>query len=53
MKRSERGVKFGQQSKNSLWIRLDVAHIITKGLTESENHVHRPRQLNCWCLCGV
>jgi hypothetical protein len=53
MKRSERGVKFGQHSKNSPWIRLNGAHIITKRLIESENHVHRPRQLNYWCLCGV
>jgi hypothetical protein len=36
-----------------LWIRLNGTHIITEALTESENHVHKPRQLNCWCMEGV
>jgi hypothetical protein len=53
VKRSEGEVKFGQQSKKSHWIRLNGTHIIIEWLTESEDHIHIPGQLNCWCLYGV
>jgi len=33
-----------------LWIRLDGAHITTEALTELKNHVHEPRESNCWCM---
>jgi hypothetical protein len=51
--RNEKIMEPSQWSKIWALDSLNGTHIATEWITEDENHVHRPRQFNWWCLNGV
>jgi hypothetical protein len=51
--KNEKIIESSQWSKICALDSLNGTHIVIEWITESKDHVYRPRQLNLWSLNGV